>query len=71
MKKVSLQFKSLLELTNYTIAIGVVNYEINRTLLRLSCELSAKDIEKALASFRAEIITVPEVRPSTYNPFSN
>ena len=69
MKKVSLQFQSLLELVNFTIVIGVVNYEINRTAFQLTCEMSEADLQRAQESYRAQIIMVHEVTRSASNPF--
>ncbi len=67
MRKVSLQFQSLLELVNFTIVIGVVNYEVNRTAFQLTCEMSQADLDRAQETYRAEIISVSESTPSTYN----
>ncbi|HVG12079.1 MAG TPA: hypothetical protein VM843_03700 [Flavisolibacter sp.] len=69
MKKVSLQFQSLLELVNFTILIGVVNYEVNRTAFQLTCEMSDVDLDRAQESYRAQIISVSETTPSAFNSF--
>ncbi|HEY0059997.1 MAG TPA: hypothetical protein VGB56_12755 [Flavisolibacter sp.] len=71
MKKVSLQFQSLLELVNFTILIGVVNYEVNRTAFQLTCEMSEGDLDRALESYRAQIISISETAPSAFKSSRN
>lgn len=56
MKKIALQFPSIIELVDFTVAIDADNCITNKMSLLLICEVSEKEIELAQNSFQAHVV---------------
>jgi hypothetical protein len=56
MKKVSLQFLSILQLMDFTLAIDSNFCQMNKTTLVLTCELSEKEINLATSGYEAIVV---------------
>ncbi|MDQ3681934.1 MAG: hypothetical protein M3352_02530 [Bacteroidota bacterium] len=56
MKKVSLQFLSILQLIDFTLAIDSNFCQMNKTTLVLTCELSEKEINLATSGYEAIVV---------------
>ena len=61
MKRVLLQFPTLLALIDFTLIVDSTNCEINRTAFTLSCRLTTADIELATRGFNATILEYKKV----------
>gem|GEM_PF-2041558 len=57
MKVVCLQFESLITLTDFMAVISNVNCEINHQRLTVLCQVSADELQLAVSSFGAKIIS--------------
>ncbi len=55
-EKVALQFPSIMELVDFTIAIDADNCMTNKMALLLICEVSEKEIELAKNGFKAHVV---------------
>ncbi len=56
MKKVSLQFHSILQLIDFTLAIDSNFCEMNKETLVVSGEFSEKEIELATSGYKAIVV---------------
>ena len=56
MKEVTIQFSSILELIDFTLIIDANKFEVNKSKLLLTCELSEREIELARNGFHATIL---------------
>ena len=57
MKAVCLQFETLVALTDFMAVINNVNCEINHQRVTLLCQVSADELQLAVSSFGAKIIS--------------
>jgi hypothetical protein len=56
MKKIALQFPSIIELVDFTLAIDKDKCQTEKMTLLLICELSEKDIKLATNAFKAHVV---------------
>ncbi len=56
MKKVVLQFPSIIELVDFTLAIDEKKFPTNNMRLLLICEVSEKEIKLAKNNFKAHVV---------------
>ena len=62
MKKIALQFPSIIELVDFTIAIDADDCMTNKMALLLICEVSEKEIELARNGFQAHVVHLENVQ---------
>jgi hypothetical protein len=60
MKKVALQFPSIIELVDFTLAIDADKCTMNKMTLLLICELPEKEIELAKNGFKAHAVQLDD-----------
>ncbi len=56
MQKIALQFPSIIELVDFTLAIDKDKCQTEKMTLLLICELSEKDIKLAKNGFKAHVV---------------
>jgi hypothetical protein len=60
MKKVALQFTSIIELVDFTLAIDANKASTETMILLLICEISDEDIELAKNKFKANVVQLED-----------
>ncbi len=60
MKKVALQFTSIIELVDFTLAIDANKASTESMILLLICEISDEDIELAKNKFKANVVQLED-----------
>ncbi len=61
MNKVGLQFPSIIELVDFTLAIDADKCKTNRMVLLLICELSENEITLAKNNFKAHVVKFEDI----------